>query len=136
MVRKKTSGHGCFVTTLGILVACAMVAGVFSRFGGFGTGPTADAGEFGRYVTEVAGIEIPAGTRIVALGEATHASPKDPPCVPYIDGPIMMGCVGEYFSLLMYVLPQSYRGKRKPSRPYDGIIFVPYAHPTELLPWP
>lgn len=51
-----------------------MVAGVFSRFGGFGTGPSADTGEFARYATEVSAIEIPAGTRVVALGEATHGN--------------------------------------------------------------
>lgn len=53
-----------------------------------------------------------------------------------IDGPIMMGRVGEGFSPLMYVLPQAYRVKREPSSPYDGMIFVPYAHPTEILPQP
>ena len=50
------------------------------------------------------------------------------------DGPIMMGSVGEGFSPLMYVLPQAYRVKREPSSPYDGMIFVPYAHPTEIWP--
>lgn len=49
-----------------------------------------------------------------------------------IDGPIMMGSVGEGFSPLMYVLPQAYRVKREPSSPYDSMIFVPYAHPTEI----
>lgn len=46
----------------------------------------------------------------------------------------MMGSVGEGFSPLMYVLPQAYRVKREPSSPYDGMIFVPYAHPTEIWP--
>ena len=50
----------------------------------------------------------------------------------FIDGPIMMGSVGEGFNMLMYVLPQTYRIKRAPSSPYDSMIFVPYAHPTEI----
>jgi hypothetical protein len=32
----------------------------------------------------------------------------------------------------MYVLPQAYRVKREPSAPYDSMIFVPYANPTEI----
>ena len=61
------------------------------------------------------------------------AVPNDVPLATYVDGPIMMGSVGEGFSPLMYVLPQTYRVKREPSRPYDSMIFVPYAHPTEIL---
>ena len=37
---------------------------------------------------------------------------------------------------VMYVLPQAYRVKREPSSPYDSMIFVPYAHPTEIWPRP
>ena len=58
------------------------------------------------------------------------------PLRAFIDGPIMMGSVGEGFSPLMWVLPQTYRVKREPSSPYDGMIFVPYAHPTEIWPRP
>ena len=60
----------------------------------------------------------------------------DAPLRTFIDGPIMMGSVGEGFSPLMYVLPQAYRVKREPSSPYDSMIFVPYAHPTEIWPRP
>ena len=60
--------------------------------------------------------------------------PVDSPLRACVDGPIMMGSVGEGFSPLMYVLPQAYRVKREPSSPYDGMIFVPYAHPTEIWP--
>lgn len=66
--------RGCRAIALGFLAACAIVAGVFSRFGGFGTGPSAEPDEFARYATEVANLEIPEGTRIVALGEATHGN--------------------------------------------------------------
>jgi len=59
--------------------------------------------------------------------------PKDSSLVECIDGPIMMGSVGEGFSPLMYVLPQAYRVKREPSAPYDSMIFVPYATPTEIV---
>ena len=50
----------------------------------------------------------------------------------YINEPIMMGSVGEYFSPLMYVLPQTYRVKREPIEPYDSMILVSHAHPTEI----
>ena len=59
---------------LGLLATCVIAGGTWSRFGGFGTGPSADAGEFARYAAEVSAIEIPAGTRVVALGEATHGN--------------------------------------------------------------
>ena len=58
--------------------------------------------------------------------------PKDSSLNEFIDGPIMMGSVGEGFSPLMYVLPQTYRVKREPSSPYDSMIFVPYATPTQI----
>ena len=59
--------------------------------------------------------------------------PGDSPLRPCIDEPIMMGSVGEGFNPLMYVLPQTYRVRREPSGPYC-MIFVPYAHPTEIRP--
>lgn len=65
---------GCLVAVLAVFAACVIAGGVWSRFGGFGTGPSADADEFARYATEVSSIEIPAGTRVVALGEATHGN--------------------------------------------------------------
>lgn len=58
--------------------------------------------------------------------------PKDSSLRECIDGPIMMGRVGDGFSVLMYVLPQTYRVKREPSAPYDSMILVPYANPTEI----
>lgn len=60
------------------------------------------------------------------------AVPSDAPLARYIDGPISMGSVGEAFTPFMYVLPQIYRVKREPSSPYDSMILVPYAHPTEI----
>ena len=58
--------------------------------------------------------------------------PDDSPLAPCISGPIMMGSVGEGFSAFMLVLPQAYRVKREPAEPYDSLILVPYAHPTEI----
>ncbi|MDO4537268.1 MAG: erythromycin esterase family protein [Coriobacteriales bacterium] len=57
--------------------------------------------------------------------------PSASPLTPFIAEPIMMGSVGEGFSPLMYVLPQTYRIKRAPRDPYDSMIFVAHAHPTE-----
>ena len=60
--------------------------------------------------------------------------PDSSPLRVYVDGPIMMGSVGEGFNALMFVLPHAYRVKREPSSPYDSMIFVSYAHPTEIWP--
>ena len=79
-MRDRTAGNrrgcrrGCLRVVLPLLVVAAVVGAVFSRYGGFGTGPSADAEEFARYAAPVADLEIPAGTRVVALGEATHGN--------------------------------------------------------------
>ena len=59
--------------------------------------------------------------------------PADSPLRACIDEPVMMGSVGDGFSPLMYVLPQTYRVKREPASPYDSMIFVAHAHPTEIV---
>lgn len=66
--------HGCLRVTLGLLFVVVLAGGVFSHFGGFGTGPSADVAEFSRYSQEVSDLEVPSGTRVVALGEATHGN--------------------------------------------------------------
>ena len=71
---KISRGHGRLVVTLVLAIAIVALASVYSRFGGFGTGPSADADEFARYAAPVSGITVPEGTRIVALGEATHGN--------------------------------------------------------------
>jgi erythromycin esterase len=58
--------------------------------------------------------------------------PDDAELARSIDEPIMMGSLGEMFSPLMYVLPQTYRVKREPASPYDSMIFVTHAHPTQI----
>jgi erythromycin esterase len=58
--------------------------------------------------------------------------PADSPLRTCIDEPIMMGSVGDAFSPLMYVLPQTYRVKREPSGIYDSMILVAHAHPTQI----
>ena len=54
-----------------LLVAAAVF---FCRFGGFGTGKSADTGELKRYAASVSELRIPESTRIIALGEATHGN--------------------------------------------------------------
>ena len=58
----------------GALVILVVVAAVFSHFGGFGTGPSADPAELAAYAQEIEDITVPEGIRIVALGEATHGN--------------------------------------------------------------
>ena len=60
--------------------------------------------------------------------------PDDAELARSINEPIMMGSVGEMFSPLMYVLPQTYRIKREPAVPYDSMLFVTHAHPTQIKP--
>lgn len=59
---------------LGVVVVLAVVAGTFSHFGGFGTGPSADPDELATYAQGVDDIAVPDGVRVVALGEATHGN--------------------------------------------------------------
>lgn len=59
---------------LGLVAALAVSAGVYSHFGGFGTGECADVEEFAKYSTAVSDMTIPEHTQIVALGEATHGN--------------------------------------------------------------
>lgn len=47
---------------------------IFTRFGGFGTGESADPKEFAAYAGAIEDITIPESARVVALGEATHGN--------------------------------------------------------------
>ena len=55
-------------------VALITVAAVYCHFGGFGSGPCADTEAMWACATEIADIAIPAGTKVVGLGEATHGN--------------------------------------------------------------
>lgn len=59
---------------LGMAAVIALITGIFSRFGGFGTGECADIEEFSKYAASVSDLTIPNGVQIVALGEATHGN--------------------------------------------------------------
>lgn len=59
---------------LGIFTVLIIAGGVYCRFGGFGTGKSADIAEFAKYAGQVSEIIIPEETRIIALGEATHGN--------------------------------------------------------------
>lgn len=69
--RKKHMG---LLLMLGMAAVIALIAGIFSRFGGFGTGECADTEEFSKYAASVSDLTIPNGVQIVALGEATHGN--------------------------------------------------------------
>ncbi len=62
------------IVILCIFAVMILTGAVFSRFGGFGTGESADPEEFAKYAGEVSAITIPENTRIIALGEATHGN--------------------------------------------------------------
>lgn len=71
-VKKKTAIRRN--VNLCILAVMILAGAVFSRFGGFGTGNSADPEEFAIYAGQVSEITIPENTRIIALGEATHGN--------------------------------------------------------------
>ena len=69
----------CLIIVICILLIMISCSLVFAHFGGFSTGKSADIGEFAKYAEEITNdelpdIDIPEGTRIVALGEATHGN--------------------------------------------------------------
>ena len=62
------------IVVICILAALVLIGTVFSHFGGFGTGESADPEEFAAYAGQISEITIPENTRIIALGEATHGN--------------------------------------------------------------
>lgn len=63
------------LSIIALLVITAVgTAGIYSRFGGFGTGECADTSEFAKYAVNVSELTIPDEVQIVALGEATHGN--------------------------------------------------------------
>ena len=59
---------------------------------------------------------------------------ENTPLSSVINGYTYMGTLGEGYSLLMRLLPPSYRLFQPPAELYDGMIFVSDAHPTKILP--
>ncbi len=74
VVKEKKKNHLGGKIILGIVAILVAVGCVFSYFGGFSTGKTADVAEFAKYAGQVSDITIPEETRIIALGEATHGN--------------------------------------------------------------
>ena len=72
-MKKKKKKRGLIVF-LCILLILGGLGLVWSRFGGFGTGKSADPAEFAAYAGSIEDMEIPEGTKIIALGEATHGN--------------------------------------------------------------
>lgn len=70
--RKKHSKVKYVVAAL--IIIGSITIGVYSHFGGFGTGRCADKEEFAKYATVIEDIAIPENAKIVALGEATHGN--------------------------------------------------------------
>lgn len=66
--------HTTLYIVLGLIAIAIVAAGIYSHFGGFGTGKAADEEEFSKYATLVSEITIPEETQIIALGEATHGN--------------------------------------------------------------
>ena len=70
----KKKKHPVLKTGLCLVILLALTVRIYTYFGGFGTGSCADVEELGRYARPVEEISIPDGTRIVALGEASHGN--------------------------------------------------------------
>lgn len=71
--KRKGPGKG-LVILLCVLAALAVAALVFMRFGGFGSGESADPQELAEYAGAVEDIVIPETAMVIALGEATHGN--------------------------------------------------------------
>lgn len=71
---QKRKKHTGWIVVLCMAAAIAVIAGIYSRFGGFGTGNCADAEEFAKYAASVSELTVPDEAQIVALGEATHGN--------------------------------------------------------------
>ena len=71
---RKNKRTGCRRAAAFLLAVIVIAGTVYSTFGGFSTGPCADTDEFAKYATEIKDIKIPEGTRVLALGEATHGN--------------------------------------------------------------
>lgn len=73
--RKKHTGFMIALSIIVLLVIIAVgTAGIYSRFGGFGTGECADTKEFAKYAADISALTVPDEAQIVALGEATHGN--------------------------------------------------------------
>ena len=59
---------------LPVLALILIFGSIYFRFGGLGTGASADAEEFARYAQSIDKIQIPSDTKIIALGEAPHGN--------------------------------------------------------------
>lgn len=73
-IDKKKKKHPVLKVGLCLIILLALTVRIYTYFGGFGTGSCADVEELGRYAETVENISIPDGTRIVALGEASHGN--------------------------------------------------------------
>lgn len=71
---KKRKRHTGLIVVLCMAVVIAVIAGIYSRFGGFGTGDCADTEEFAKYAASVSKLTVSDEAQIVALGEATHGN--------------------------------------------------------------
>ena len=71
---KKRKRHTGLIVVLCMAAVIAVIAGTYSRFGGFGTGNCADTEEFAKYAASVSELTVPDEAQIVALGEATHGN--------------------------------------------------------------
>ena len=71
---KKRKNHTSRIIVLSMIAIIAVILGVYSRFGGFGTGECADTEEFSKYAASVSELTVPNEVQIVALGEAAHGN--------------------------------------------------------------
>ena len=71
---KKRKRHTGLIVVLCMAAVIAVIAGIYSRFGGFGTGNCADTEEFAKYAASVSELTVPDEVQIIALGEATHGN--------------------------------------------------------------
>lgn len=74
MKKMKEKRRMCRVVFMITFILILFCSSVYFRLGGFGTGNSADAEEFAKYVQSIDMIQIPSGAKMIALGEATHGN--------------------------------------------------------------
>ncbi|MEG2603604.1 MAG: erythromycin esterase family protein [Clostridia bacterium] len=73
-MKKRTRRFKIRYIVFGFLGVALFASLLFMRFGGFGTGKTANVEEFAEYAQSVEKLSIPEDKKIIALGEATHGN--------------------------------------------------------------
>jgi erythromycin esterase len=116
MMKKKRKKHPMIrLTVLCLIGMLTVVALIFMRFGGFGTGENASPEEFAAYAGTIEDITIPEQAQIIALGEATHGNVE----FQQLKLDVFKGMV-EHYGIRAFALEGDYGGCEQVNRYIHG----------------